>query len=220
MYKRQIFDSKAEHALSKVVRMESILNLKSEEMDKIARQVSEHSETIAETLEKQAANINIATVNCENTFQKLSESFDAQNNSMNNVAETTVKHVADVIQLLDEKAENINLLFKQQENEFFSICDRLTENTDNMGNTLKKQVAVIEQNADKVFARMTLLEEDVNKRVEAVVANSVKSIDKLAEVNQSITIQNNDVSKFIQEITEKLALISACLLYTSDAADD
>lgn len=204
-----IFDSKADQALSKVIRMESILNLKSEEMDKITQQVSERSETIAETLEKQAANINVATANCENTFQKLSDSFETQNNTMNGVAETTVKHVADVIQLLDEKAENINLLFKQQENEFFNICDRLTENTDNMGNTLKKQVAVIEQNADKVFARMTLLEEDVNKRVEAVVANSVKSIDKLAEVNQSISIQNNDVSKFIQEITDKLALISA-----------
>lgn len=204
-----IFDSKAENALGKVIRMESILNQKSEEMDKITNQVSEHSANIAATLEKQAANINVAAVNCEKTFQKLSESFETQNSSMNEITETTVKHVADVVQLLDEKAENINLLFKQQENEFFNICDRMVENTDNMGNTLKKQVAVIEQNADKVFARMTLLEEDVNKRVEAVVANSVKSIDKLAEVNQSITIQNNDVSKFIQEITDKLALISA-----------
>lgn len=203
-----IFDNTAEQALSKVIRMEGILNNQSQEMDKITQLVAERSAMVAETLEKQAANINVATTNSDNTFQKLANSFEEQNTALSNVAETTVKHVADVVQLLDEKAENINLLFKQQENEFFNICDRLTENTDNMGNNLKKQVAVIEQNADKVFARMTLLEEDVNKRVEAVVANSVKSIDKLSEVNQSITVQNNDVSKFIQEITDKLALIS------------
>lgn len=203
------FNEKADMALGKVARMESILNNQSQEMEKLVKSVAERSVTVAETMERHAANVNIATANSETTLQKLNNSFAVQNENIGKIAEATVKYVADVVQAMDEKAENISLLFKQQENEFFNICDRLTENTDNMGNTLKKQVSVIEQSADKVFSRMTLLEEDVNKRVDAVVANTVKSIDKLAEVNQSITVQNNDVSKFIQEITDKMALISA-----------
>ncbi len=202
------FNDKADQALGKVSRMESILSSQSQEMEKLIKSIAERSTVVAETMEKHAANVNIATANSENTIQRLNNSFAAQNENIGKIAEATVKYVADVVQTMDEKAENISLLFKQQENEFFSICDRLTENTDNMGNTLKKQVSVIEQSADKVFSRMTLLEEDVNKRVDAVVANTVKSIDKLAEVNQSISAQNNDVSKFIQEITDKMALIS------------
>lgn len=203
-----VFDNVADQALGKVVRLEGILNNQSIELDKISQVIVERSTSVADSLEKQAANINVATQNSDNTFKQISGAFSEQSNILGNIAENTVNHVANVVQVLDEKAENISLLFKQQENEFFNICDRLSENTDNMGNNLKKQVAVIEQNADKVFARMTLLEDDVNKRVEAVVANSVKSIDKLSEVNQSITNQNNDVSNFIKEITDKLALIS------------
>ena len=202
------FNDKADQALGKVSRMESILNNQSQEMEKLIKSIAERSENVATTMEKHTANVNIATANSENTIQRLSDAFANQNENLNKITEATVKYVADVVQTMDEKAENISLLFKQQENEFFGICDRLTENTDNMGNTLKKQVSVIEQSADKVFSRMTLLEEDVNKRVDAVVANTVKSIDKLAEVNQSISVQNNDVSKFIQEITDKMALIS------------
>lgn len=204
----EMFNSSADVALAKVTEMDNMLNSKLGEMDRVSQTIEERSSSVSDILEKQAANINIATANTDNTFKQISHSFAEQNKIMSGIAEDTVNHVAGVVQVLDEKAENINLLFKQQENEFFNICNRLTENTDNMGNTLKKQVAVIEQNADKVFARMTLLEEDVNKRVEAVVANSVKSIDKLSEVNQSIIVQNNDVSNFIQEITDKLSQIS------------
>ena len=203
-----IFDGKADQALGKVVRMESILNNQSQELEKLIKSIGERSVVVADTLEKHAANVNIATTNSETTLEKLKDSFASQNENLNKVTQETIKYVADMLQTMDEKAENISLLFKQQENDFFGICDRLTENTDVMGETLRKQVSVIEQSADKVFSRMTLLEEDVNKRVDMVVANTVKSIDKLAEVNQSISVQNNDVSKFIQEITDKLALIS------------
>lgn len=203
-----LFDNTADQALNKAIHMEEILNNQSQEMEKLAQVIELRSASVADSLERQTVNINVATANSDSSFKQITTAFATQNETMNIIVNGTVDHVAEVVQLLDEKAGNINLLFKQQETEFFGICDRLSENTDNMGNNLKKQVAVIEQNADKVFARMTLLEEDVNKRVEAVVANSVKSIDKLVEVNQSITAQNNDVSKFIREITDKIALIS------------
>ncbi len=207
------FDATADQALGKVARMESILTTQSKEIEKLTDVVAQRSITVAENLEKHAANVNIATANSETAVERLSSSFAEQNESLNKAAEATIKHVADVVQTLDEKAENISLLFKQQENEFFNICDRLTENTDNMGNTLKKQVSIIEQSADKVFARMTLLDEDVDKRVDSFVAKTVKSIDKLAEVNESIAAQNNEVNSFIQEITDKMSQISEAFRY-------
>lgn len=78
---------------------------------------------------------------------------------------------------MDEKAEAINQLFNHQENEFFDICDKITENTNNIGSSLKKQVSVIEQNSDRVFSRMAMLEEDFNKRSDEVVKISGKSIE-------------------------------------------
>lgn len=203
------FENSAETALNKVVQMDGILTGKTKMLDEISQLVEKRGDNVADLLEKQIVNINAATLRSDSKFKEITELFDKQSDIISSTAENTAAYVGNVIQVLDEKAENINLIFKQQENEFTGICDRLAENTASMGNTLKKQVSVIEQNADKVFARMTLLEEDVNNRVESVASSTTKAIDRLSEVNKSIAAQNNDVSKFIKEITDKMGMISA-----------
>ena len=54
---------------------------------------------------------------------------------------------------------------------------------------------------------MALLEEDVNKRAETVVASSTKSMDRLGEINDAITKQNQDVENIIQQMADKLDVI-------------
>lgn len=203
------FENSAEAALGKVVQMDGILTGKTKMLDEISQLVEKRGDTVAGLLEKQIVNINAATLKSDSKFKEINELFDRQAVIIGSAVDNAAAYVGNVIQVLDEKAENINLIFKQQENEFTGICDRLAENTTSMGNTLKKQVSVIEQNADKVFARMTLLEEDVNNRVESVASSTAKAIDRLSEVNKSIASQNNDVSKFIKEITDKMNMISA-----------
>lgn len=55
---------------------------------------------------------------------------------------------------------------------------------------------------------MALLEEDVSKRAENVVANSTKSIDRLAEIDKTVAEQNAEINKFMQDIAQKLNDVS------------
>ena len=78
------FNDKADQALGKVSRMESILSSQSQEMEKLIKSIAERSTVVAETMEKHAANVNIATANSENTIQRLNNSFAAQNENIGN----------------------------------------------------------------------------------------------------------------------------------------
>ena len=55
-----------------------------------------------------------------------------------------------------------------------------------MNDSLKKQINVIEQSADKVFARMVTLEENTAAHADSVVANSQSSIDRLNNIENMI----------------------------------
>lgn len=202
------FDDSTSNALVKVSQFEGIVSEQSDKLEKVSKVVTDRASTIANVLIEQSRVIDKSTANSTKTFNEILNSFETQSTLLNSVAENTVGYVSDVVQALDEKAEAINLLFKHQENEFFDICDRISENTNNIGGSLKKQVSVIEQSADRVFSRMALLEEDVSKRAENVVANTTKSIDKLAEIDKNVADQNAEINQFMQEITNKLNDVS------------
>lgn len=200
----EIFDDSAANTLSKFSQFEGMVAEQHDKLEAVSNKVTERATTIASVLNNQTKVIDNSTERANQIYNDLLHSFETQSTILNSAAENTVGYVSDVVRALDEKAEAINLLFKHQENEFFDICDRISENTNNIGNSLKNQVAVIEQSADRVFARMALLEEDVAKRSENVVANSTKSIDRLAEIDKTVAEQNAEINKFMQDMAEKL----------------
>ena len=205
----EIFDDSAANTLAKISQFEGIVTEQHNKLEGLSSKITDRASTVANVLIEQAKVIDKSTEDSTKTFNNLLNSFESQSTMLNSVAENTVGYVSDVVRALDEKAEAINLLFKHQENEFFDICDRISENTNNIGSSLKNQVSVIEQSADRVFARMALLEEDVNKRAENVVANSTKSIDRLAEIDKTVAEQNAEINEFMQGIAQKLTDVSA-----------
>lgn len=201
------FNSSTNKTMAKALEFEDIMNGQHQKLESLSQTVFDRAENIAQTLAHQVELVDTSTENTRKTFNELTNSFETQSTLLNSVAENTVGYVSDVVQALDEKAEAIHLLFKHQENEFFEICDKLSENTSNIGGSLKKQVSVIEQSADRVLARMALLEEDVNKRAETVVSNSMKSIDRLSEIDISISEKKEILEKLVNEAGEKLNLV-------------
>ena len=202
------FDNSTNKTLTKVTQLEAVLENKATHLENVSVAVLERSKEVEAILEKQTTAVDKSTESSASTFNELHNAFETQSGLLNSVAENTIGYVSDVVQALDDKAEAINLLFKYQENVFFDVCDKLNENTINIGSTLKKQVSHIEQSADRVFSRMTMLEEDVNKRAEVVVENSARSIDKLAEINKYVSEQNIEVNGYMTSISEKIKAVS------------
>lgn len=202
------FDTSTNKTLAKALEFEDIMNNQHKKIENLSLVVSERVENVTKIIDKQVQLVDNSTENSNKTFNELLSSFEVQSTLLNSVAENTVGYVSDVVQALDEKAEAIHLLFKHQENEFFEICDKISDNTTNIGGSLKKQVSIIEQSADRVFARMALLEEDVNKRSETVVENSIKSIEKLAEIDNSIATKHKEVESFVKDASSKLNMVA------------
>ncbi len=194
--------------LSRVAEFEHTLNTHYQRLSETSKNVEDKTVEISARLEKQTILVDKSTDKSSQIFKEILGSFETQSNLLNSVAENTVGYISEVVQALDEKAETINVLFKHQENEFFNICEKLSDNTNAIGANLKKQITSIEQGADRVFARMALLEEDVGKRADVVVASSMKSIESLSELNGHINAQNSEMSRTVETIVDKIRGVS------------
>lgn len=202
------FDTSANKTLAKVTRLEEVLTAQSANMEELSKSVAARAGEVDTILSRQSKEIDRATGLSQNVLEKVTSAFEQQNTSLTEIAQETTGYVSETVQMLDDKAEALNLLFKHQENEFFNMCDKIADNTNAMSDALKKQIAIIEQSADKVFSRMVLLEEDTGKHTEAVVANSHRSIDKLAEVERALGEKNELVGAIVDNVTKSLGQIA------------
>lgn len=199
------FDSETSKSLVKASQFENTVRAQVENISKSAIEIEAMSKSVSEILGRQISALNDTADHTVKSMDLTVTAFEKQNVNIKTVTDNTLQHVVNMVQVMDEKAEAINQLFNHQENEFFDICDKITENTNNIGSSLKKQVSVIEQNSDRVFSRMAMLEEDFNKRSDEVVKISGKSIDKLSEIYSIISEQQTAAQTHMQAITDKLA---------------
>lgn len=205
------FDTNANRTLAKVTQIENVLQIQSANMENLSQAISGRAQTVEEILTRQTSAVENATAANTLAMENITASFESQSKTMNETARETAGYVAGLTQTLDDKAAALNLLFNKQENEFFDTCDKIAENTGVMSDALKKQINIIEQSADKVFSRMVLLEEDTHKHAEAVVNNSHRSIDKLAEIENLISAKNDAVAALVKEVTDGFKSITSTI---------
>lgn len=198
------FDAETAKSIEKASEFENIVRTQVSSLNQSGAQIENIAKSISEILSRQISSLSDTAEHTAKSMDLAVNAFEKQNTSIQAVTDNTIRHVADMVQVMDEKAEAINQLFNHQENEFFEICDKITENTNNIGSSLKKQVSVIEQNSDRVFGRMAMLEENFNKHADEVVKISGKSIDKLSEVYNVISEQQNAAGQHMEDIADKL----------------
>ncbi|MBS4773975.1 MAG: hypothetical protein KHX55_06855 [Proteobacteria bacterium] len=199
-----LFDASANRTLSKVTQFESVLTVQNQNMDDLSKLVSDRAANVEEVLARQHKNISDMTQISQETLTRAMNSFEEQGKSLSDISRSAASYVADVTQSLDDKAASLDILFKQQEDEFYSFCDKIAENAEIMKEALKKQVGIIEQSADKVFARMVMLEEDTSRHADSVVANSTQSIERLNEIENLISAKNEAISKMVGDVSGNL----------------
>ena len=51
-------------------------------------------------------------------------------------------------------------------NAFYEYCNKVSENTDKMAEILRKQLSGVEEGADKLFAKLVVMEEDTDRKTE------------------------------------------------------
>lgn len=201
------FDTSANRTMTKVTQFENVLIKQSQNMETLANNISEKTDIIAKTLEEHTQKLDETTNNSESVLAKSINEFENKSDAINEVAKTAAEYISNTIEGLDDKVSTLNILFRQQEADFYAYCEKVSENTNRMAEILKKQITVVEEGADKLFARLVVLEEDTGRKAETVVANSQKSIQELAEVEKMLAEKHSLAEKTVDDTIVKLTSI-------------
>lgn len=202
------FDTSANRTMAKVTQFENILVKQLQNMEALANNIGDKSEEIAKSLDTHTQKLSEVTANSESILAKSIADFEIKSDNINTVAEQAAKYINETTGGLDEKVAMLNVMFRQQEADFYAYCNKLSENTNKMADILKTQMAGIEEGADKLFAKLVLLEEDTGRRAEAVVENSHKSLQELAEIEKGLADKHKQAEDTVDETINKLRKVN------------
>lgn len=198
------FDTSANRTMTKVTQFENVLMKQSQNMEILAQNINDKSEQISKSLVEHTQKLSETTANSEAVLAKSIAEFEVKSNNINDISKTAAEYISETAAGLDDKVAALNILFRQQEADFYAYCDKVSENTNKMAEILKKQMTGIEEGADKLFARLVILEEDTGRRAETVVNNSQKSIQELAEIEKLLADKHNLTTKTVDDAVNKL----------------
>ncbi len=199
------FDVSANKTMAKVTQFEDVLVKQTQNMEGLAQNVSDISEKISRVLDDHTQKLNETTANSEKTLNRSIDEFETKSAHISDVSQAAAHYISEATAGLDEKTAALNVLFRQQEADFYAYCDKVSENTNKMADILKKQITSVEEGADKLFARLVILEEDTGRRAETVMANSQKSIQELAEIEKMLADKHQQTEKTVDAAIGKLS---------------
>ena len=203
-----LFDTSTNRTMAKVTQFEDILVKQSQNMEALAQRIEDSSTQIGQNLDEHIQRLIETTAGSEKALNASINDFEAKSVSINDISQSAVRYISEAASGLNDKTAALNILFRQQEADFYAYCDKVSENTNKMAEILKKQISGIEEGADKLFARLVILEEDTGRRAETVVANSQKSIQELAEIEKLLAERHMQTEKTVDEAINKLGSVN------------
>ncbi len=199
-----MFDTSANRTMAKVTQFETTLLKQSQNMETLAKTIAEKSEEIGKTLDSHTAKLSDASNETASMLSASIADFETKSDNINTVSQGAASLIQNTISGLDNKVASLTMLLKQQEGDFYEYCAKVQENTDKMADILLKQISSVEDGADKLFAKLVILEDDTGKRAEAIAENSQKSFDRLSEIEKSITDKHELIEKTVDFALDKM----------------
>jgi len=203
-----MFDTSANQTLAKVTHFENVLMKQTQNIEALAQNIDNHSADIQKNMNSSADKLAAVSENSISTIKNAIAEMESKSSNITDLSQTAAGYITDVASGLDDKVSALNILFRQQEADFYAYCDKVSENTNRMADILKKQISGIEEGADKLFARLAILEEDTERKSQNVVANSQKSIKELAEIESMLAEKHNQTEKMVDTAVNKLASVN------------
>ena len=205
------FDTSANRTMAKVTQFENVLIKQSQNMEMLANNINDRTEEIAKSLDEHTQKLSEMTANSEAVLNKSITDFAVKSDNISDISQSAARYIGEVANGLDDKIATLNIMFRQQEADFYEYCNKVSENTNKMADILKSQMSGIEDGADKLFARLVILEEDTGRRAETVVANSQKSIQELADIEKMLTSKHELTEKIVDEAINKLKTVNGAV---------
>ena len=130
---------------------------------------------------------------------------------INTVSKNAAEYIDNVAGTIDNKVADLNITFRQQEADFYAYSNKMTDNNNKMAEIIKKQMNEISSDADKIYAKMVMLEEDTSNKADIVVANLQKSVQKLSEIGKAFDDQHKHTSQTVDDAITKMNGINSAV---------
>ena len=198
------FDLSANETMAKVAQFESILTRQSQNMEALAQNIDERSSQISKTIDSHTQKLDETVSHTELVLNNSIENFDEKSSLIQSVSQSASSYITAVANGLDEKTTALNILFKQQEADFYAYSEKASEQTKRMDEILQQRLKAVEESADKLFTKLSILEENAGHKAAQVVDNSQKSVQQLSEIEKKLSDQHLKTEETVNASLKKL----------------
>ncbi len=170
---------------------------------------ADQTRKINDSLEAEVKRLDEAADAAVEKVSGLENTVAAQSDSLRSLIGDVDEHTVQIAAVMEKHADAVNEAtggFSKQFAEIVStfesqseLFNSVAENTAGVSRTIREQIAAIGESADSVFAKMSALEEEVERRGSAVADKSNVAIDKLSEIDRAIAER---ILKLDQDLSE------------------
>ena len=160
--------------------------------DALAEEVQRLGEAAAAASDK-ISGLDAAVASQGEQLRGLTDGIEEQTGRLSTVMERHASAVNEATEGFSSRFEEIVSTFESQS----TLFNNVAENTAGVSRTIREQIASIGESADSVFAKMSALEEEVERRGSAVADKSKVAIDKLSEIDQAV---GEKISRFNEDL--------------------
>ena len=198
------FDTSVNRSITKVTQFENVLTKQLQNLESISKKIDAQVENINKKLSNCTQKIEETSTASSKVIGDAINDFDIKSANIQTVSQNAAEYIDNVAATIDNKVANLNITFRQQEADFYAYSNKMSDNTTKMVEVMKKQMNEISSDTDKIYTKMTMLEEDTNGKADAITTSLQKTIQKVTEISKLFDEQNRQNVKSIDDTVAKL----------------
>lgn len=197
------FDTSVNKTVTKVTQFENVLNKQLQNIEGLSKKVDERADNINKNMTSCAQKLDeVSSSMIKNISDSISD-YNLKADNINTVSKNAAEYIDNVAGTIDNKVANLNITFRQQEADFYAYSNKMSDNTNKMVEVMKKQMNEISSDAEKIYAKMSVLEEESAGKADIVVANLQRSVQKISDIGKDFDDQYKQATQTIDNVIAK-----------------
>ncbi|MBQ9235020.1 MAG: hypothetical protein IJ184_00955 [Alphaproteobacteria bacterium] len=213
------FDTSINKTLTKVTQFENMLSKQLQNIEGVGKKIDTQTDNITKRIDTCSQKLEETGAASVQTISDAVSDFALKADNIQTVSKNAAEYIDNVASTIDTKVVGLNVTFRQQEADFYAYSNKMSDSTAKMVDVIKKQMNEISSDTDKIYAKMTVLEEGTADKADAVVANLQKSLQKFSEIARVFEEQNQHNAKSIDDTIAKFGSINDALSEKMDRFD-
>lgn len=203
------FDTSVNKTITKVTQFENVMGKQLQNLDVMSKKVDDRSENISRNISSCVQKIDEVSDSAVKIISDAISEFNLKSENISTVSKNAAEYIDNVANTIDNKVANLNITFRQQEADFYAYSNKMSDTTSKVVEVMKKQMNEISSDSDKIYDKITILEEATTNKTDAMISNLNKSVQKLLDIGKTFEDKHQHTIKTVDNAIDKLGSINA-----------